>query len=248
MLYYDKPELWQNYDTELYIRQKADTIAHRIPKDTKTILDVGCGNGIITNVLSKQYDVTGMDVSTEALQYVQAKKVLASATEIPFSDSSFDLVISSQMLEHLDRFDMHKAVNEIQRVSGKYIIISVPNAEYLPKSFIKCPQCSMCFHAYHHYTSFNKRMLTKLFDKCILIHSMTFGPSEQRWIPLLVKLRQYIGKQWFQANPNTVCPNCGNQLFYPNLSNLCTKLCNGINRVLSCKKPYWLMCLYKKVA
>ena len=39
--------------------EKMDLILENIPEDTKTVIDIGCGNGVITNRLGRHFDVTG---------------------------------------------------------------------------------------------------------------------------------------------------------------------------------------------
>jgi SAM-dependent methyltransferase len=48
-----------------------------------------------------------------------------SIYELPYKDNSFDLVICTEVLEHLD--DPQKALQEMVRVSKKYLLLSVPN-------------------------------------------------------------------------------------------------------------------------
>jgi len=52
----------------------------------------------------------------------------ASAYELPYKDNSFDLVICTEVLEHLE--EPTKAFKEMLRVSKKYLIISVPNEPF----------------------------------------------------------------------------------------------------------------------
>jgi SAM-dependent methyltransferase len=54
-----------------------------------------------------------------------AKCIVASAYDLPFSNSEFDLVICCEVLEHLHDPDL--ALREIRRVTAKYCILSVPN-------------------------------------------------------------------------------------------------------------------------
>ena len=77
----------------------------------QTILDVGCGDGAITNRLGEEWDVTGVDMSTAALEHVTTAAIQASATELPLADGWFDLVASIEMLEHLWLADYRKAIS-----------------------------------------------------------------------------------------------------------------------------------------
>jgi len=237
-------ETWLNYDDDEQIKAKSRLIKKLIPYDVHSVLDVGCGNGIITNELAINWQVTGLDRSAEALQYLKCDKVQASATDIPFPEKSFDLVLSSEMLEHLSDADLQKAVQELKRVSAKYILVSVPWKEYLPASYTFCPVCKHKFHIWHHYQSFTTKRLQKLFApefKPLL--NETAGQLQQNWLPFLLKLRQCFG-QWMVTNKTTVCPYCGNTDFSSIHFNLGTKLVNGLNHLLAGKHHYWLIMLF----
>jgi 2-polyprenyl-3-methyl-5-hydroxy-6-metoxy-1,4-benzoquinol methylase len=102
----------------------------------KTILDAGCGEGFTMNKLREN----GIGNKIEGIEYeedsiVFGKKLFpnlsikqGSVYDLPYEDNSFDLVICTEVLEHLD--EPEKAVKEMLRVSGKYLIISVPNEPF----------------------------------------------------------------------------------------------------------------------
>ena len=80
---------WENYDPEKQADLRIAKLLALLPSDVQTILDAGCGNGIITNKLIAKYQVTGLDISPAALKYLQCPSVQASVTEIPFPDRSY---------------------------------------------------------------------------------------------------------------------------------------------------------------
>lgn len=98
----------------------------------KTALDVGCGTGALSKVLSQHgLKVIGVDPSIgmleEAKKRVKDKEIKfinnSPGEKLPFPDESFDIVISSYVahgLEPKDRIDLYK---EMQRVSKEYVII-----------------------------------------------------------------------------------------------------------------------------
>jgi len=47
---------------------------------------------------------------------------------LPYKDNAFDLVLCTEVLEHLD--DPQKGLKELVRVSKKYLVISVPNEPF----------------------------------------------------------------------------------------------------------------------
>lgn len=113
------------------------------------ILDVGCGEGVGLNHLqSKNIGkyLEGIDYSKEAL--ILAKKFYPSLKfrqgdiyKLPYRENEFDLVICSEVLEHLDKPE--KAVGEMKRVTNKFLLFSVPNepifriANFLRGRYIK---------------------------------------------------------------------------------------------------------------
>ncbi|MFZ5433313.1 MAG: class I SAM-dependent methyltransferase [Calditrichota bacterium] len=98
----------------------------------KRVLDAGCGEGIVYRAMRErgwQGEWTGFDFSAEAVEFARiaspdANWLHASAYEIPFPDQAFDLVFSSQVLEHLPNPEV--PLSEYNRVSSKWLLLSVP--------------------------------------------------------------------------------------------------------------------------
>jgi ubiquinone/menaquinone biosynthesis C-methylase UbiE len=244
---YQNKDLWEKNQHDELVRSKIPIILDWIPSDVKTILDVGCGNGIITNILAEKYDVTGTDFSASALEFVKGKKVLASADNLPFEDRSFDLVFSSELLEHLPKDVLDKAMAEMRRITKGYVFLTVPNNEFLQKDFTKCPKCKTTFHVYGHLNSFNIQTLDNTIGPSFKRYMKgAFGPKEKKYNSFLLKIRQRIADRWFSANENTICPNCGNREFPKQKGNILSKLCNGLNLIISGKQKYWLFAFYDR--
>jgi len=238
--------IWQDYDSSGQIDAKLATIRNWIPADVGSIIDLGCGNGIICNALASEYAVTAIDISETALKAVKVSKLLASATDIPFADNSFDLAFSSEMLEHLSSPDLEKAAREMLRVARKYLLISVPNREQLGKSMVKCKVCAEVYHAYGHLHSFTDSSLRGLFPGTQKLDSLCFGPTSKDYHPLLLRVRNHLGGQYFHPAAPVLCPRCGSDTFVYR-SNPVSKACNLLNNAISRPKPYWLMLLLVKV-
>jgi len=91
----------------------------------ENILEVGSEIQGITPYLKMQ--VTGVDLDfdlTKKNQYLTPVK--GSALDLPFKDSSFDYVLSVDMLEHIPEAKRKKAVEEMVRVTRKKIYLSFP--------------------------------------------------------------------------------------------------------------------------
>ncbi len=101
-------------------------------KPGSKMLDLGCGAGVSTNMLSGHYDVTGADYSTPFINYAKGhyKKIefkKEDARKLSFKDGSFDVVGACGFIEHINEVD--RVLGEMLRVTkkGGLIIIVSPN-------------------------------------------------------------------------------------------------------------------------
>jgi 2-polyprenyl-3-methyl-5-hydroxy-6-metoxy-1,4-benzoquinol methylase len=99
------------------------------------ILEVACGRGGFVRALANAgARVTGCDFSSAALHATRSKLAANAATliqgdaqSLPFADSSFDLVVSCETIEHLPR--VQAALHEFHRVTcpGGRLFLTTPN-------------------------------------------------------------------------------------------------------------------------
>jgi len=95
----------------------------------KKVLDLGCGDGALSYLLQRRGAlVTGVDNEQQGLDFAQknvseAKFVNASAYDLPFPDESFDLVVSSELIEHLDRPEtMLSETKRVLKPAGRLVL------------------------------------------------------------------------------------------------------------------------------
>jgi len=93
----------------------------------ENLLEVGCSTGNDLKAFPENFDVHGIDLNDHALE--MARKSLtsfkfkkASIIELPYTNSSFDLVFSHKVLNYIDDKDVQKSLSELFRVSKKYIV------------------------------------------------------------------------------------------------------------------------------
>lgn len=93
-------------------------------KPGKTVGDLGCGEQPMRNLIEELGGIyTGVDFSQNSQNTVQ---VLASITEVPLPDNSFDVILCTEVLEHVP--DTYRAFQEMARLikTGGHIIITSP--------------------------------------------------------------------------------------------------------------------------
>ncbi len=131
-------------------RKRVDFIANvlheSLPADGK-ILDVGCGNGVISRHLGRLgFNVLGVDVSEKTIEMARAIEPMPnvvflkkSAEELVASGEKYDAVICSEVLEHLN--DPGALLNVLYATlaeNGK-LIVTVPNGKGPRETFVTKP-------------------------------------------------------------------------------------------------------------
>ena len=125
----------------------------------KTLLDIGAGPLSFIAARSFNCKVTNIDVSKQALKEAEkeAKREklniefeCADATDLPYEDNTFDIVISYAALHHIDVVRRKDFVCETYRVAREKLII----AEYNKMGFNQV-------HSENNYESVNLDWLEK---------------------------------------------------------------------------------------
>lgn len=97
----------------------------------KTVLEVGCGEGLLAHHLVTAADrparFHACDLSLDSVlpdldRLIEFRE--ASIYKLPYPDDSFDLVICCEVLEHLER--PTQALAELRRVASRAVLISTP--------------------------------------------------------------------------------------------------------------------------
>lgn len=111
-------------------------VIKRNPKPCR-ILDVGCGSGLLLKCLSDDgyTNLNGIDISTPAINFTNqllGRDVAhwADASNLPFPDEAFDIVVASEVIEHMN--DLEGTLSEWKRVLTKdgKLIITTPKAGF----------------------------------------------------------------------------------------------------------------------
>jgi len=97
----------------------------------KSVLDVGCGTGNFVLTLKScrpRKLIVGIDSSQDMAQVagnLRAEIVVGDALDLPFPDSSFEVVICMGLLHHVN--DIETSVKEMKRVASRAVLACEPN-------------------------------------------------------------------------------------------------------------------------
>jgi ubiquinone/menaquinone biosynthesis C-methylase UbiE len=145
---------------------RLESIVKSIPENKRLkILDAGCGEG---HLIAKMYennkenlyfgaDITDIAADKAKSRCPYAKITLCNLSKLPFEDNFFDIVVCTEVLEHI--YDFKDVAEELKRVlkTNSYLIITFPNETlwtisrfFLGRKPIKVPD---------HINSFNPKKM-----------------------------------------------------------------------------------------
>jgi len=120
---------------------------NRIDKDMIDFCDAGCGNGIYLGYLKNKHsniNLCGFDFSEKIVEIAKnntniEKIKVGNLESMPFDDESFDLILCTQVIEHL--LNDKKGISELYRTlkKGGYLVISTDNKYNIISKLLNFP-------------------------------------------------------------------------------------------------------------
>src|SRR6266487_642833 len=167
-------DYFQNEAPESFEGSRA-RLRHLIQKlgSSQVVLNIGCGSGIFERLaLAEEIDIYSLDPSEKSIEYLRETLRLGEKARVgyiqalPFSDSHFDVVIVTEVMEHLSPSVMTAGLAEIRRVlkHGGRILGTVPSRENLKEQMVVCPCCGKRFHKWGHEQSFDPEKMKRTLD------------------------------------------------------------------------------------
>jgi len=112
-------------------------IIHDMDTESASVLDIGPGDGTMLAQIPKKWNKYAVDIVSRKIEGVEFKRADMNEEELPFEDSTFDLVICTEVIEHLWNPDnLLYQINKKMRLGG-HLLLSTPNLTGL-SSRIQC--------------------------------------------------------------------------------------------------------------
>ena len=149
------PGAHRHYTRRLALLDRLGTL------DFSTALDVGCAEGFFMAAIAdaRGAEVWGVDLSDHAVAAARQQRGLtvasAEATRLPFADGAFDLVYSTEVIEHV--LDPAAMLAEMRRVSRRHVLVTTPISQH---SSEHPPDYT---NPYGHINDFDEKTVRRLF-------------------------------------------------------------------------------------
>jgi SAM-dependent methyltransferase len=213
--YYENPAFW---DGSLFTdddHRRLSFVAEHVPRVARSLCDVGCGNGLFLDFLCRSRPdllLQGVDRSSAALKHVRVPAQQASISELPFAAQCFDAVSCLEVIEHLPLAAYQLALDELARICGRTLIISVPLAQDLTLGRVECPSCRTQFNPDYHFRSFEAASMPELFagHGFRMTDCKRYGDVQEfAFSELISRLKRDRGNRF---SVDILCPACGQTL------------------------------------
>lgn len=226
-----------------------------IPAGAGGALDVGARDGYITRLIAgRQRRVTALDLSLPEIDDPRIDCVAGNITALAFPDRAFDLVVCSEVLEHI--VPLQQACAELARVAGRYLLIGVPYRQDIRLDRSTCQQCGKGNPPWGHVNSFDEARLRGLFPGFALVRQSLAGtPVKAATNALSCRLMDLAGNPYGTYDQDESCIHCGGALGRPPPRSLWQKcLTRGAVYARRASAPFvqprpkWIHALFERAA
>lgn len=190
-----------------YPRQ--DMLLRKISKLLKKwdmILELGFWDWYLLNKLVKSgFICMGQDISEKNIELTKKQwwensvQYLLGKTDnkIISSDNSVDLIIASEVFEHMTNVELTEITNEMHRVLSWwwYCVLTFPARENLSINSCSCPNCWELFHKWGHKQVWNEEKIRSTFKQYSRINISEFV-SRTQWSDLRAIILWYMKSIW----------------------------------------------------
>lgn len=168
-------ELWSHFQTvrpEAFrgAAKRLDSLIRLAEKHShgRSLLNIGCGDGYLErSAQQRNWSVVSVDPDAKSVAALKARGIDARCGRIeslPVESDSLDVVLCTEVLEHLTPESLEAGLAEIRRVlkPAGLLIGTVPYRENLVENEVFCPDCRKTFHRWGHHQSFDEARLASL--------------------------------------------------------------------------------------
>ena len=225
-----------------------------VPRPGRRALDVGARDGRVSRLLARHFDtVVALDLRAPDICHPGIVCLAGDATDLDHPDADFDLVVCSEVLEHIPPAKLPSACLELTRVAARHLLIGVPYKQDLRVGRLTCRACGKVNPPYGHVSSFDESKLRALFPGCRVRRVSYVGEYEGPTNGIATLLMDLAGNPYGPYDQQEPCIHCGARVGSPRprgpFAKVATRLallCRGATRRLVPRQACWIHVLLDK--
>lgn len=235
-------------------RERITDLLRLMPRGRRSVLEIGARGGYFTELLLEHFaQVTALDLQKPAISHPRITPVQGDVTDLPLGDDSFDVVVCTEVLEHIPPARLEAACAEIQRVARYELVVGVPYRQDIRIGRTRCPHCGRRNSPWGHFNSFDQARLDGLMNRCRVRERNFMGSETERTNALSAWLMDAAGNPWGAYGPEERCAFCGTALSAPPQVAIWQKalakaglVLSQIQTRLASPRPIWLHTVFER--
>ena len=227
-----------------------------VPKGYSSVLDVGVRDGYISNLLTKNFAaVTALDLDKPEVSNEKVVAVKGDITKLDFPDNAFDVVVCTEVREHIPTDLLVQACRETSRVAKHAVLVGVPYKQDRRMGATHCVFCGKENPCWGHVNDFDEARLKQLFERLTPIRTSFVGQTKDRTNVVSAFLMRKARNPWGTYEQDEACVHCGNKLIQPNgrtvIEAVYARVASMLNYAQSLFipwRPIWIHMVFQKAA
>lgn len=225
-----------------------------LPAGSANALDVGARDGHFSRVLTEHAThVTALDLDKPQISHPQIECVKGDITELAFARDSFDLVVCTEVLEHVPPQLLERACSELARVSRGHVLVGVPYKQDIRVGRTTCLTCGAYNPPWGHINVFDEARLAALFEGLVAEQISYVGRNSASTNFVSSVMMDLAGNPYGTYEQEEPCIRCGARLSRPARRSIAQKVFSkcgfwaaSLTQPFHRAHPYWIHLLLSK--
>jgi hypothetical protein len=242
---------YRNGDRE---KERIASLLSLLPRLIESALDVGARDGHVSRLLAERFPrVTALDLERPSIDHERIVCVRGDVRAMELPAASAELVLCTEVLEHIPAWQLSNACGELSRVSSRYVLVGVPYKQDTRVGRTTCGSCGEINPPWGHVNCFDEDRLRQLFHGLRVARTSFVGVADARTNALACRLMDLAGNPFGTYSQDEPCVHCGVQLTPPPERTLRRKVLTRLafyaqdaQRPFMRRRPNWIHVLFEK--